>query len=139
VSVLPDPVAASWTDAPPIGFPNASFTVTVMVDVPPTRTDVGLALTVDCPAEGAPAVTVTTAVWVTATPAQHFSARGPHDRNRSLWCGYAIELGARKVYFAGDTGYHPDFRLIGQKLGPFDAMLLPVGAYEPRWFCGTCI
>jgi hypothetical protein len=61
-------VAASVTDAPLMGFPNASFTVTVMVDVPPVRTDVGLALTVDWPAEGAPAVTVTTAVWVTATP-----------------------------------------------------------------------
>jgi len=76
-------------------------------------------------------------VWATATPAQHFSARGPHDRNQSLWCGYAVELGDRKVYFAGDTGYHPDFRLIGEKLGPFDAMLLPVGAYEPRWFMRT--
>ena len=76
-------------------------------------------------------------VWVTATPAQHFSARGPHDRNQSLWCGYSIELGARKVFFAGDTGYHPDFRLIGQRLGPFDAMLLPIGAYDPRWFMRT--
>jgi N-acyl-phosphatidylethanolamine-hydrolysing phospholipase D len=73
-------------------------------------------------------------VWLTATPAQHFSARGPHDRNCSLWSGYAIELGARKVYFAGDTGYHPEFRAIGEKLGPFDVLLLPIGAYEPRWF-----
>jgi N-acyl-phosphatidylethanolamine-hydrolysing phospholipase D len=38
------------------------------------------------------------------------------------------------VYFAGDTGYHPEFSLIAERLGPFDVSLLPIGAYEPRWF-----
>ena len=71
---------------------------------------------------------------VAATPAQHFSARTPFDRNRTLWCGFAIAAGARRVYFAGDTGLHPEFGRIGQQLGPFDAALLPVGAYEPPWF-----
>jgi N-acyl-phosphatidylethanolamine-hydrolysing phospholipase D len=71
---------------------------------------------------------------VTATPAQHFSARGPFDRNRTLWCGFAVQAGDRRIFFAGDTGYHPEFRRIGETLGPFDLALLPVGAYEPRWF-----
>jgi N-acyl-phosphatidylethanolamine-hydrolysing phospholipase D len=71
---------------------------------------------------------------VAATPAQHFSARGIHDRNCTLWCGFSIRVGSRAVYFAGDTAFHPEFGSIGQRLGPFDMQLLPVGAYEPRWF-----
>jgi N-acyl-phosphatidylethanolamine-hydrolysing phospholipase D len=71
---------------------------------------------------------------VTATPAQHFSARTPFDRDRTLWCGWVIAGAGRKVFFAGDTGYHPVFGEIARRLGPFDVALLPVGAYEPRWF-----
>jgi N-acyl-phosphatidylethanolamine-hydrolysing phospholipase D len=73
-------------------------------------------------------------VGVTATPARHFSARRPGDRNRTLWCGFALQLGGRRVYFAGDTAYHPDFGRIGARLGPFDLALIPIGAYDPRWF-----
>jgi N-acyl-phosphatidylethanolamine-hydrolysing phospholipase D len=69
-----------------------------------------------------------------ATPAQHFSARGLRDRNRTLWCGWTIEAGGRRVYFAGDTGLHPEFGAIAERYGPFDLVLLPIGAYEPRWF-----
>lgn len=70
---------------------------------------------------------------VTATPAQHFSSRSPFDRNRTLWCGYAVRGPRHRVLFAGDTGYHPEFRRVGQALGPFDLVMLPVGAYEPAW------
>lgn len=68
------------------------------------------------------------------TPAQHFSARGFGDRNRTLWCGWSLAAPARQVFFAGDSGYHPEFMVIGERFGPFDAALLPIGAYEPRWF-----
>jgi N-acyl-phosphatidylethanolamine-hydrolysing phospholipase D len=71
---------------------------------------------------------------VTAVPAQHFSGRGPHDRNRTLWCGFVFEAAGKKVYFAGDTGYSKDFADIGKRLGPIDLALLPIGAYDPRWF-----
>ena len=71
---------------------------------------------------------------VAATPAQHFTARSVHDRNRTLWCGFTVRVGKRAAYFAGDTAYHPEFSLIGERLGPFDLVLIPVGAYEPRWF-----
>ncbi|MDQ3950311.1 MAG: MBL fold metallo-hydrolase [Gemmatimonadota bacterium] len=73
-------------------------------------------------------------VTIGCTPAQHFSARGLRDRNRTLWCGWAVEAGGHRVFFAGDTGLHPEFAAIAERYGPFDLVLLPVGAYEPRWF-----
>ncbi len=71
---------------------------------------------------------------VHAVPAQHFSGRGVHDRNRTLWCGYIVESQGRKLYFAGDTGYSADFADIGHRFAPVDLALLPIGAYAPRWF-----
>lgn len=71
---------------------------------------------------------------VGCTPAQHFSARGLADRSRALWGGFTVRAGGRATFFAGDTAYHPDFARIGARLGPFDLILMPVGAYEPRWF-----
>jgi N-acyl-phosphatidylethanolamine-hydrolysing phospholipase D len=73
---------------------------------------------------------------VTCTPAQHFSGRRPNNRDSTLWCGWVIRAGGRAVFFAGDTGRHPEFTAITQRLGPFDAALLPIGAYDPRWFMG---
>lgn len=75
-----------------------------------------------------------TPVDVTAVPAQHFSGRGLTDRNRTLWCGFVVRRGPQAVFFAGDSALHPDFGAIGAQLGPFDAVLMPIGAYEPRWF-----
>jgi len=68
------------------------------------------------------------------TPAQHFSARSPWDRNRALWGGFVILAEARKIYFAGDTAYAGFFPEIRRRFAPFDLALLPIGAYEPRWF-----
>lgn len=74
-------------------------------------------------------------VRISATPAMHFSSRGIGDRGDTLWCGFALAAGSgRRVFFAGDTGFHPDFGVIGERLGPFDVAFLPIGAYEPRWF-----
>jgi N-acyl-phosphatidylethanolamine-hydrolysing phospholipase D len=71
---------------------------------------------------------------VTAVPAQHFSGRGARDRNRTLWCGFVLEAAGRRIFFAGDTGYSKDFADIGAKFAPIDLALLPIGAYDPRWF-----
>jgi L-ascorbate metabolism protein UlaG (beta-lactamase superfamily) len=71
---------------------------------------------------------------ITLTPAQHFSARTPFDRNRALWGGFVIALPEARIYFAGDTAYAPFFAEIRERLGPIDLALLPIGAYEPRWF-----
>jgi L-ascorbate metabolism protein UlaG (beta-lactamase superfamily) len=74
---------------------------------------------------------------VHGVPAFHFSGRGLFDRNRTLWCGYVIESGERLVYFAGDTAFGPHFGWIREKLGPPHLALLPIGAYEPRWFMSS--
>jgi N-acyl-phosphatidylethanolamine-hydrolysing phospholipase D len=71
---------------------------------------------------------------VTATPARHFSGRSLHDRNRSLWCGFAFDMEGKRVLFVGDTAYHPEFSTIGSQYGPFDLVMIPIGAYDPRWF-----
>ncbi len=64
------------------------------------------------------------------TPAQHSSGRGLHDQNLRLWSSWAI-VGARKrFFFAGDTGYTPTLREIGQRLGPFDVAAIPIGGYS---------
>jgi L-ascorbate metabolism protein UlaG (beta-lactamase superfamily) len=71
---------------------------------------------------------------VIVTPAHHFSARGPLDRNRSLWGGFVMVADGRRIYFAGDTAYAGFFGDLRARLGPIDLALLPIGAYEPRWF-----
>src|SRR5215469_16773061 len=71
---------------------------------------------------------------VHSVPALHFSARGIRDRNKTLWCGYVIESHGRLVYFSGDTGLGGHFAQIREKFGSPDLALLPIGAYEPRWF-----
>ncbi|MDE8345491.1 MAG: MBL fold metallo-hydrolase [Acidocella sp.] len=73
---------------------------------------------------------------VTATPARHFAARGLYDRNETLWGGMMIMHQGRRLYFAGDTGYTRFFKEIRERLGAPDFALLPIGAYEPRWFMG---
>ncbi len=71
---------------------------------------------------------------VVATPARHFSARRLGDRNKTLWCGFALEKNGRRAFFAGDTAYHPEFGELGARCGPFDLVMVPIGAYDPRWF-----
>ncbi|MFL5255959.1 MAG: MBL fold metallo-hydrolase [Rhodopila sp.] len=71
---------------------------------------------------------------IVATPARHFSARTPFDRNRSLWAGFMIRGGGGQILFAGDSGAGPHWADIAARLGPPDVALLPIGAYEPRWF-----
>jgi N-acyl-phosphatidylethanolamine-hydrolysing phospholipase D len=70
-------------------------------------------------------------VTFTATPVQHWSSRTPFDMNRRLWAGWAMAAGARRLFFAGDTGYYDGFRRIGERLGPFDLALVSIAAYEP--------
>jgi L-ascorbate metabolism protein UlaG (beta-lactamase superfamily) len=67
------------------------------------------------------------------TPAQHWSTRGPGGKNHTLWGG--LWIGAHNsIYFAGDTGYSPWFAELSRRYGPPELALLPIGAYEPRWF-----
>ena len=69
----------------------------------------------------------------TATPSQHFSGRGLSDRNRTLWASWVIQSSRRKVFFSGDTGLSDQFAVIGAAHGPFDLVMLEVGAFHPSW------
>jgi L-ascorbate metabolism protein UlaG (beta-lactamase superfamily) len=71
-------------------------------------------------------------VTVTYVPAQHFSARGPFDRNRALWGGFVIQGGGSTVYFAADSGWCDHFAEIGRRFPGIDLALIPIGAYQPR-------
>jgi L-ascorbate metabolism protein UlaG (beta-lactamase superfamily) len=70
-------------------------------------------------------------------PAQHFSARTPFDRNRSLWCGWVIECPTGDIYFAGDTGFGEHFAAVAKRFQNPRLALLPIGAYQPEWFMGV--
>ncbi len=72
---------------------------------------------------------------VTCAPAQHWTRRGLREYNDRLWASFALRAAnGRRVYFGGDSGYFRGYAEIGGRLGPFDAVLMPIGAYEPRWF-----
>lgn len=111
----------------------------------------------DDDSDGAEDITAT----ISCLPAQHGSARGPFDHEKTLWCSWVVKSATRSVYFAGDTGYrsvpaavaassggedathdygeglahlptNPDFAQVGALRGPFDVGLIPIGAYAPR-------
>jgi L-ascorbate metabolism protein UlaG (beta-lactamase superfamily) len=73
-------------------------------------------------------------VTYTFVPAHHWSRRGAFDQNKTLWGGWVMRGGGRTVWHTGDTAYFGGFSEIGRRAGPIDAALLPIGAYEPRWF-----
>lgn len=70
-------------------------------------------------------------VRIHCVPAQHFSGRSLRDQRRRLWAGWVVSGNTRRFYYAGDTGYSADFRVIGERLGPIDLATVPIGAYLP--------
>jgi L-ascorbate metabolism protein UlaG (beta-lactamase superfamily) len=75
-------------------------------------------------------------VTVTHVPTRHWSARGITDRNKALWASFVIETPAGRIYHVADSGYGDGhhFRANRDRYGPFRLAILPIGAYEPRWF-----
>jgi len=73
---------------------------------------------------------------VTLVPLRHWSARSLFDRNMTLWAGFVIETPAGRIYHVADSGYGEGFRFREARMryGPFRLAILPIGAYEPRWF-----
>ena len=70
---------------------------------------------------------------ITATPGRHFSGRTLKDRYKTLWAGWVIENGGRKIFFGGDSGYGKHFKDIGEKFGPFDLVCLEIDAWNENW------
>jgi N-acyl-phosphatidylethanolamine-hydrolysing phospholipase D len=74
---------------------------------------------------------------ITPVPVQHFGGRYGFD---VLWgpehpfTGYIIEYNGTTIFFAGDTGYNPEFfKEIGRRFR-IDLALLPIAPIEPRDF-----
>lgn len=73
---------------------------------------------------------------VTLVASRHWSARNLSDRNMTLWASFVIETPGGRIYFVADSGYGGGryFRAARERHGPFKLAILPIGAYEPRWF-----
>jgi L-ascorbate metabolism protein UlaG (beta-lactamase superfamily) len=93
---------------------------------------------------GVPAARITELDWwegvelrggltITAAPSQHFSGRTFHSRNVTLWSSLVVRGSRHAVFFSGDTGLTPEYAAIRDRLGPFDLVMLEVGAYHPAW------
>ncbi len=94
---------------------------------------------------GIPAAQVTELDWwehadvpgrelrITAAPSQHFSGRSLADRNVTLWSSMVLTGPRHRVFFSGDTGLTPQYRDLASRLGPFDLVMLEVGAFHPAW------
>lgn len=72
-------------------------------------------------------------VQIVSTPARHFSGRGLGDRDHTLWTSWAVVGPKHRVWYSGDTGPAEFFTEIGEKLGPFDATMIEVGAWNAMW------
>jgi L-ascorbate metabolism protein UlaG (beta-lactamase superfamily) len=72
-------------------------------------------------------------ITVTAAPSQHFSGRGLKDRNATLWSSLVLRSPRRTVFFSGDTGLTSEYQSIRERFGPFDLVMLEVGAFHPAW------
>ncbi len=72
-------------------------------------------------------------VEIHAAPAQHFSGRGLADRNATLWSSMVMISPHHRVFFSGDTGLTTEYEVIRDRLGPFDLVMLEIGAHHPAW------
>ena len=72
-------------------------------------------------------------IKLTYTPSRHFTGRGPFDRQQTLWGGWAFKTGQQSIYWSGDGGYGEHYKVIGEKLGPFDHAFMENGQYNELW------
>ena len=73
------------------------------------------------------------ALSLAATPAQHVSGRGLGDRNTTLWSSWVLTTANRRLFFSGDTGFTDEFVDVRKRYGPFDVVMLEIGAWHPAW------
>ena len=72
-------------------------------------------------------------ITIAAAPSQHFSGRTPGTGNATLWSSFVVRSESRRVFFSGDTGLTDEYRDIRARLGPFDLVMLEIGAWHPAW------
>ncbi|OOG58802.1 MBL fold metallo-hydrolase [Polaromonas sp. C04] len=147
------PVPIALRDLPPIDLVLVSHDHYDHLDYPTIRelarrevpfvTSLGVGAHLE--AWGVPAQRITELDWwesctlpnadlsVTAAPSQHFSGRGLKDRNATLWSSLVIRSSRHSVFFSGDTGLTSEYATIRERLGPFDLVMLEVGAFHPSW------
>jgi len=70
---------------------------------------------------------------IVCTPARHFSGRSLLRFDETLWASWVVVGSTHRLYYGGDTGYTDQFEEIGDRFGPFDITLLPIGAYSEYW------
>ncbi len=71
---------------------------------------------------------------ITGLPAQHWSRRIGQGRNATLWSSYMIETSGLRIYYGADSGYFVGYQEFARKFDQIDYALLPITAYQPRWF-----
>lgn len=67
-------------------------------------------------------------------PAVHGTRRIPYELDSSLWGGYIVGVGGRKIYLSGDIAEGTVYRDIARKYGPVTTAIVPVGGYAPQSF-----
>ena len=77
-------------------------------------------------------------VAVTLVPMRHWSARGLTDRNKALWAAFVIETPAGRIYHVAIQAMATAITFARRATATARSALavLPIGAYEPRWFMG---
>jgi L-ascorbate metabolism protein UlaG (beta-lactamase superfamily) len=70
---------------------------------------------------------------ITAVPSRHFSGRGLMNRFETLWSAFVLKGPKHKVYFGADSGWWEGFGEIGAVYGPFDLVMLEIGAFDLMW------
>ena len=147
------PVPVSLRDMPPVDVVIVSHDHYDHLDYPtihalakadaPFITSLGVGAHLE--AWGVPSARITELDWwesyelprggitVTAAPSQHFSGRTLHTRNATLWSSFVIRSARHAVFFSGDTGLTNEYEDIRARLGPFDLVMLEIGAFHPAW------
>lgn len=76
---------------------------------------------------------VTDSLTLAAVPTRHFTGRRMNNRFSTLWCGWVVKTGQKRIFFGGDSGIHDQYENIAATYGPFDLTLLECGAYSIYW------
>jgi L-ascorbate metabolism protein UlaG (beta-lactamase superfamily) len=72
---------------------------------------------------------------IEAFQVKHWGKRWPSELERG-YNGYVLRREGKAILFGGDTAHTPLFSEIRSR-GPFEAAILPIGAYQP-WIWNHC-